>query len=119
MRNEDEAAVAMTTTNRPTAGELVDRPDRLADLDPDRLPELLVKLTTATALVAARLHTTPQGKLDDDRLLDVAEAAQMMGRSADWLYRHAKALPFVRRLNGSVMFSAQGLQKYLARLPRA
>jgi hypothetical protein len=106
------------TTKHPSAGELVDRPDRLADVDVDRLPELLVKLTTATALVAARLQITPQGKLEDDRLLDVTEAAQMMGRSTDWLYRRAPKLPFTRRLNGSVMFSCQGLQKYLAHLPR-
>jgi predicted DNA-binding transcriptional regulator AlpA len=117
MRNEDEAKVAMTTKHL-SAGELVDRPDRLVDVDVDRLSELLVKLTTATALVAARLHTTPQGKIEDDRLLNVAEAAAMLGRSPDWLYRHAKALPFVRRLGGSVMFSRQGLQKYLDRLPQ-
>jgi len=99
--------------------DLVANPARVADVRIDDLPALLIKLTTLTAAVAARLQSPPQGKPDDDRLLDVAEAAAMLGRSPDWLYRHAKTLPFSRRLNGMVKFSRQGLQKYLAHLPRA
>jgi predicted DNA-binding transcriptional regulator AlpA len=108
----------MTKHTHLSTGDLVDDPARLADVDVDVLPSLLLKLTTLTAAVAARLHTTPEGKIEDDRLLDVAEAAQMLGRSPDWLYRHAKALPFSRRLGTMLKFSRQGLQRYLAHLPR-
>jgi hypothetical protein len=58
------------------------------------------------------------GKVEDDRLLSVDEAAQKLGRSPDWLYRHASRLNFTRRLSGGVKFSSRGLQKYLDRLPR-
>jgi hypothetical protein len=100
-----------------TLGDLVDHPERLADVDVASLPQILVTLTTATAAVAARLQNIPQDKVED-RLLDVTEAAAKLGRSVDWLYRHARTLPFTRRLHGMVKFSARGLQTYLDRLPR-
>src|SRR5262245_38654355 len=61
---------------------------------------------------AAQSHN---GSEDGDRLLDAAEAAKLMCVSEDWLYRHAKRLPFSRKLGPKLLrFSLQGIQKYLA-----
>ena len=50
-----------------------------------------------------------------ERLLDAEEAAKMLSVSADWLYRHARKLPFSRKLGLKMLrFSSQGIQKYLA-----
>jgi excisionase family DNA binding protein len=50
---------------------------------------------------------------DEDRLLDVEEAAKILGIHLDTLYRRAKGLPFTVRVGGSVRFSALGIQKFI------
>ena len=51
----------------------------------------------------------------EDHLLDTDEAAKVLSVSPDWLYRHAKHLPFTRKLGPKMLrFSHLGMQKYLA-----
>ena len=58
--------------------------------------------------------TTPAGTQEADRLLTVNEAAAKLGMTKDWLYRHAKSLPFtVRPSRGRVRFSLRGIEKYI------
>jgi excisionase family DNA binding protein len=52
---------------------------------------------------------------DEDRLVSVEEAAELLGVSRDWLYRRASKLPFTRKLGPKMLrFSSIGIQKYLA-----
>ena len=51
----------------------------------------------------------------EDRLLEAEEAAKLLSVSTDWLYRHAKKLPFSRKLGPKILrFSSLGIQRYLA-----
>ncbi len=51
----------------------------------------------------------------EDRLLEADDAAKLLSVSEDWLYRHAKKLPFTRKLGPKMLrFSAIGIQKYLS-----
>ena len=53
--------------------------------------------------------------VSQDRLIDAADAAKLLSVSEDWLYRHAKKLPFTRKLGPKMLrFSELGIQKYLA-----
>ena len=50
----------------------------------------------------------------DDRLLEAEAAAKILAVTEDWLYRHAKQLPFTRKLDRKVLrFSFQGIQRYI------
>jgi predicted DNA-binding transcriptional regulator AlpA len=50
----------------------------------------------------------------EDRLLTADEAAQMLSVSPDWLYRHAKELPFAKKLGPKMLrFSHKGMLKWL------
>jgi predicted DNA-binding transcriptional regulator AlpA len=50
---------------------------------------------------------------NEDRLLTADEAAEMLAVSSDWLYRHAKKLPFTRKLGPKMLrFSHRGLAKW-------
>jgi excisionase family DNA binding protein len=52
---------------------------------------------------------------EEDRLVSVEEAAELLGVSRDWLYRRASKLPFTRKLGPKMLrFSSIGIQKYLA-----
>jgi predicted DNA-binding transcriptional regulator AlpA len=49
--------------------------------------------------VAARRSTDET----EDRLLTVEETAKMLSVAPDWLYRHAKRLPFTRKLGPKML----------------
>jgi predicted DNA-binding transcriptional regulator AlpA len=49
-----------------------------------------------------------------DRLLTAQEVRARTTLSVAWLYRHAGALPFTRRVGRTVLFSEAGLTKWLA-----
>lgn len=52
-----------------------------------------------------------------DRLLTVEETANRMGVRVEWLYRHARRLPFARHLGRRTLrFSESGLARYLERV---
>ncbi|MGH8012728.1 MAG: helix-turn-helix transcriptional regulator [Candidatus Binataceae bacterium] len=48
----------------------------------------------------------------EDELLDVEQAAALMGVSASWLY-HRPKLPFRRQIGGKVKFSRAGIERYI------
>lgn len=50
----------------------------------------------------------------EDRLLTIAEAAERLCTSEDWLYRNWKKLPFARKLSKKQLrFSAHGIDGYI------
>ncbi len=65
-------------------------------------------------ITAALQHgnENPSGK---DTLLTPEQAAQLMGVTSRWLYRHAKQLPFCRKLSPKMLrFSEPGLRRWVA-----
>jgi helix-turn-helix protein len=96
-------------------------PARVVEVEPAVLPALLAQLTTAAAVVAARLSTieprsaealpTPGG----DRLLTAKEAAAVLNVSTDFVYKHEAAKPFHVRIGSEVRFSLVGIQRFIER----
>lgn len=83
---------------------------------PEELPVLIGKLAELQAKASARLTAeAANGRRPDtrDELLDAKEAARRLGLSADYLYRHAKRLPFSVRIGRRLRFSAIGLSRYI------
>jgi predicted DNA-binding transcriptional regulator AlpA len=107
----------MTPTAVPSLDELAAEPDRASVLPPAALQGLLWRcLTAQTALMAALLTAsarTTDPASEPDRLLDVATAAQRLGVSKDWLYHHARQLPFVVRNGRLLRFSSHGIAGYI------
>jgi excisionase family DNA binding protein len=54
------------------------------------------------------------GAREPDELLTVDVAAQRLGLSEAWLYRHARTLPFTVHVGRQVRFSARRLEAYIA-----
>jgi excisionase family DNA binding protein len=97
-----------------TAGPFAALDRHLADAGPEQVPGLALALAARLTMLASALS----GKMelrgsDDDRdeNLTVDEAAQRLGISKDYLYRHD--LPFKVRIGRRVLFSAQGLSRWL------
>jgi excisionase family DNA binding protein len=103
-------------------GTLAADPARIADVAAADLPALIGEAEALRARLWARLQatsaqpTTPAPAVNGngaDRLLTVDEAADRLGVSRRWVYRHVKALPFVRRLSGGTLrFSEKGLTRW-------
>ena len=49
----------------------------------------------------------------DDRLLTIEQVCEALNVSDEWIYHHAKKLPFVRKVGGMLRFSNNGLQRYI------
>jgi excisionase family DNA binding protein len=65
--------------------------------------------------INAALANGAQQAAENDRSLTVEEAADRLGVSVNWLYRHAKKLPFSERISRkNLRFSEAGLRKWLA-----
>lgn len=94
-------------------------------LPPEEAPEFIGALESAKAKAWARLivlgNPSMNGSLggplvaERDPLLTPEEAARLLGVKVQWLYRHAKRLPFTRRLSRKCLrFSEAGLRKWQA-----
>jgi predicted DNA-binding transcriptional regulator AlpA len=73
----------------------------------------IAALTTALAvrLVAEGTAASPT----TEKLLNVHEAADLLAVSTDWLYGHAKHLPFTRRVGSRALrFERAGIARWLA-----
>ena len=81
-----------------------------------KLGALLERLATLIAeRVSARLENGRAAAPLEDRLVDVVEAARLLGTTPNWLRRHNR-LPFVRHVSRKqVRYSLVGLQRWLAR----
>jgi hypothetical protein len=76
------------------------------------LPAVAMHLAAMTVRVAARL-AAPPSDTGPDSLIRVREAAALLGRSEDWLYKNADRLPFTRRDRRSLRFSSAGIRRYM------
>ncbi len=84
----------------------------VTELPPEQLPRLLGDLEEIRCTALARL-SAPAPAQTREQLLDVEAAAQRLGVSRDYLYRHHAELPFTRRMGTALRFSLSGMEKWL------
>jgi predicted DNA-binding transcriptional regulator AlpA len=78
-------------------------------------PAFTLTVAQLREIVREEIQAARAPHQDPDRLLSAEEAAKMLSMSTDWLYRHAKRLPFTRKLGPKMLrFSYLGIQKYLS-----
>jgi excisionase family DNA binding protein len=103
----------MTLRGMPTLADLADQPERVHELTPEVARALLVQLTTLQAPLLAQALIGGRQDEGGDTLLTAAEASARLGLGEDWLYRHARKLPFTVRVGRQVRFSARRLDAYI------
>lgn len=76
---------------------------------------LVVQLTVEelSEIVRESVKSALKAAPRDDRLLTIEEVCEVLNVSDEWLYHHAKRLPFVRKIGGMLRFSNNGLQRYI------
>jgi len=95
-------------------------PNQTGTIPADEAAALMASLAAAQVALASRIEAaavtvraTPSPQTPD-RLLTPSEAADRLGVTVRWLYRHAPQLPFTRRLSRKMLrFSEAGLSRYL------
>lgn len=100
----------------PTLDELAADPSRAGELPADVAWGLLARLLAVQTALLARLPLGTGNAAEgpgEDHVLTVAEAAETLGVSVDWLYRRADKLSFTVRLGKQVRFSARGIERYI------
>lgn len=96
-------------------------PSRATHVPREEAVALLVAISTlhvALLTAASRPSTVvprESERPNEDRMLDVEEAAALLGVTKRWLYRHAKQLPFTRPISPKILrFSEAGIRRWLA-----
>ena len=84
------------------------------EIPTEELLRFLGDIEEVRATALGRL-AAPAAAARPDELLDVSEAAQRLGVSPDYLYRHSRQFPFTRRMGRKLLFSSAGLDNYLRR----
>ena len=101
------------------AGLIASLEQAIAEASPKDAPRLLGDLERLKAFLWGRLlgsqaKGNDQAPPDEDRLLTVKEASQMLSVSKDWLYRNASKVPFAVRLGKRhLRFSARRIERYI------
>lgn len=111
-------ALAGTPAAVPTLDELAANPERASTLPPAALQSLLCRCATLQsallgALLSAAAETNRHAAEEPDSLIDVEAATQRLGVSRDWLYHHARQLPFTVRQGRLLRFSSRGISRYI------
>ncbi len=83
-------------------------------VSPEELARLLGDLEEVRVTALARL-IAPATPRAPDRLLSVNQAAERLGVSRDYIYRNHQRFPFTRREGRCLLFSAQGIERYIGR----
>ena len=82
---------------------------------PDTSPAFTLTVAQLREIVREEIRAARAPEQEPDRLLSADEAATLLAVSEDWLYRHARKLPFTRKLGPKMLrFSFHGIRKYLA-----
>ena len=82
---------------------------------PDSTMLVTITVGQLRELIRYEIRAATTTQQEADRMLDAKEASPMPSMSEDWLYRHAKKLPFTRKLGPKMLrFSYQGIVKWLA-----
>jgi predicted DNA-binding transcriptional regulator AlpA len=112
----------VNVTSRDALLSLLQAPERVAEVAWNDVPDLLGELEVLRVRLYGRLlrsgiPSEPQRPADGpDRLLSPQEAGSLLGVTTRWLYRHARRLPFTRRMSRRVLrFSETGLRQWLER----
>jgi len=86
--------------------------DDAASLPLEQIPAALAQLAAVQTALAARLL---EANGEKSQLIKIEEAAEKLGCTADWLYRHADEFPFTRRVSRKQLrFDLRGLERYLS-----
>ncbi len=94
---------------------------------PDQVPDAIGELEAAKARLYARLmtpstHGNPNGRggkaAEPDRLIDVNEAAAILGVKVSWMYRHADEFGATRLSRKCLRFSEARIRREAERRRR-
>jgi excisionase family DNA binding protein len=100
-------------------GKLAELKEEIANLTPEQVPDVLGQLEQLKAVAWAQLLTpngrNPSGIEPPDELVNAREAARRLGLSLDYVYRHARQLPFAVRVGRQLRFSSRGIERYIER----
>ena len=98
----------------PTLSQILSEPEKVVALPREVIPGLRGELARIDTILLTRLLTDDDGSSannQEDRLLEIAEAAAKLGLSHDALYRND--YPFVVKIGKRRRYSAKGIEKFI------
>jgi hypothetical protein len=88
---------------------------RIREVPREDIPEIVGRLVGM--LVSAAMYRPEKPEPEQDRLLDVNEAASLLGMTPKQLKRRSSRYTFTRKISHKMIkYSEQGISRYLRRL---
>lgn len=110
-------SAAPTLATVPISQPRLEAADALAkaarELPAEELPDFIGRLESIKATAWARLIAPASAPQEHDELLSVEAAAERLGISKDYLYRHHSQYAFTRKAGRKLLFSALGIEKHI------
>ena len=72
-----------------------------------------MKSTASFRLYTAANNSRNNDAKENDELIEVKEASQILKVSENYLYQHSKDLPFTVRMGSKVLFSRKGIERFI------
>jgi len=107
----------------PTIEEIAHDPSRVRGLSAGTIAALMARTAAVQGTLSAALILSAPGGSEqpaaathsDDRMLTPDEAATLLRKKRQWIYRNAHTLPFVKRVSRkSLLCSEAGIKRWLA-----
>jgi hypothetical protein len=97
--------------------ELLLHPEQVSAVPTSSIPYLRGELAKFDTMLLARIlderNRRDEKSNEFDQLLNVQQAAAKLGVSVDYIYKRAPVFPFTVREGRRVLFSQQGVERYL------
>jgi excisionase family DNA binding protein len=111
--------VTPSDTAHHSLDEIARTPELVRAISPENARALMAQCAAVMAALAT-LQSCLCVRSEDpnatpNKLLTVAEAADRLSMSEDWVYRHAGNLPFTVRQGRALRFSSRGIDEYIRR----
>jgi hypothetical protein len=106
----------------PTLDEIAGAPSCAIGLSKTAVAALLLRDAVVQSALVAQLTAAggdepakERAQVDTEKMLKADKAALLLRRNRQWIYRHARHLPFVIRISRkSLLCSEEGIRRWLA-----
>jgi excisionase family DNA binding protein len=97
----------------PRLADLVERPELVSSLPAAAAGVLLAQITPLQTALLVRILGAVSGPSGTDHCISVPAAAQRLGVSRGFIYKHKATLPFVRQIGSRIRCSEAGVTAWL------
>ncbi len=98
----------------PSLNDIASNPSKMETLSPKQAQEMLYSICGLIPILLARTNQiSPDSQPQEEDLITVKQAAEIIKMTADWIYRNKASLPYVVKIGRNIRINRAKLNKHL------